>query len=135
MSKVIYSDCNILIEERNTHILINPNGERFYFVPCYNQGDIYTNATLSLMDNGSYEIEGTQILYTTHKDRSFSYEKLLCLHPQELIKKRSFLGLIHWYRVNGVMKREMRSRYVCMYKEYRIEQRLELLSNTFVSEV
>lgn len=135
MSNVIYSDCDISIHEKSKEILINPKGERFYFVPCDAQDGIYRNATLTLDEQGRYMIEGTQLLYTEHNASSFCYEKLLCEHPAELIRKRNFLGLIIWYSVNGIMKREVRARYVCKHTIYQIHERLELLSNTCISEM
>ncbi len=134
MSKVMYSDCAISIEEQNASILINPKGERFYFIPCDAQEGVFTDATLRLMDDGTYEIEGIQLLYTEHKDMALSYEKLLCEHPAELIRKQSFLGFT-WYKAIGVMKREVRTRYICKHKTYRIHERLEFLSHTFIQEI
>jgi hypothetical protein len=74
-------------------IVINPMGKRFYLVPCEEQASIFTNATLSIDDEGRYIIEGSQTLYNEHNGVSSSYEKLLCEHPAELIIKRTFLGL------------------------------------------
>lgn len=135
MKQVLYSDIDLMISESYQTITINPKGIRFYHVACEDQSSIYRNAALSIDDNGRYVIEGTQMFYSEHNASGFSYEKLLCLHPQELITKRSFLGLIGWYRVRGVMKREVRSRYVCKHKEYQIHERLELLSHICQSEV
>ncbi|MCL4431875.1 MAG: hypothetical protein M1300_06105 [Epsilonproteobacteria bacterium] len=129
--KQLYSDVDLMISEYHKILTINPKGNRFYHVACEDQSSIYRNATLSIDDDGHYVIEGTQMLYNEHHDISFSYEKLLCLHPQELISKRSFLGLMGWYRVRGVMKREVRSRYVCKHTAYQIHERLEFLSQTF----
>ncbi|OYZ60995.1 MAG: hypothetical protein B7Y17_04960 [Sulfuricurvum sp. 24-42-5] len=135
MKQVLYSDIDLMISEYYKTITINPKGIRFYGLACEEQASIYRNATLSIDDDGRYVIEGTHHLYTEHHDMGFSYEKLLCLHPQELIKQRSFLGLISWYRVKGVMKREVHSRYIYKHKEYKIQQRLEFLSHTCQSEV
>jgi hypothetical protein len=134
MSNVIYSNCAISITEANASMLVNFNNERFYFIPCNEQEGVFTNATLSRMDDGSYEIEGTQLLYTEHKDISLSYEKLLCMHPCELISKQSFLGFT-WYKAIGIMKREVRTRYVCKHKVYQIHERHEFLSHTFIQEI
>jgi hypothetical protein len=135
MSNVIYSDCDISIHEKSKEILINPKGERFYFVPCDAQDGIYRNATLTLDEQGRYVIEGTQLLYTEHYASSFSYEKLLCEHPAELIRQQNFLGLIIWYSVKGIMKREVRARYVFKHAIYQIHERLEFLSHTCIAEV
>jgi hypothetical protein len=135
MSKVIYSDCDISIHEKSKEILINPKGERFYFIPCDAKDSIYRNATLSIGEDGRYTIEWTQLLYNKHYALGFSYEALLCEHPKELIRKRSFLGLITWYSAKGVMKREVRTRYVCKNTVYQINERLEFLSHACSPEV
>lgn len=134
MSKILHTNCDLSLNEGSKSIVINPMGERFYLVPCEEQSSIFTNATLSLDDEGRYVIEGTQLLYNEHKGVSPSYEKLLCEHPHELIIKRTFLGLT-WYTVNGIMKREVRSRYICLHNTYQIYERLEFLSHTCLSEV
>jgi hypothetical protein len=134
MSKIHYTNCDISLNESSKSILINPVGKRFYFVPCEDQNSIFTNATLTLDDEGRYVIEGTQLLYNEHNGVSLSYEKLLCEHPHELIIKRTFLGLT-WYKVKGIMKREVRSRYICKHNTYQIHERLEFLSHTYLSEV
>lgn len=130
MSKVIFQECNISLDERHACMLINPKGERFYFIPCEDQGDVFHNATLSVSDDGSYVIEASKNMLTKHKEISFNYEELLCKHPEELIHKKSFLGLFHWYVVNGVMKREMKVRYFCKHKAYVFDERLECISRT-----
>ncbi|MDP3466203.1 MAG: hypothetical protein Q8R86_10590, partial [Sulfuricurvum sp.] len=124
MSKILYTNCDLALDESTKTILVNPIGERFYFIPCEEQSYIFTNATLSTDEEGHYIIEGTQTLYNEHSGVSSSYEKLLCEHPAELIIKRTFLGLT-WYKVNGIMKREVRSRYICQHKAYQIHERLE----------
>lgn len=134
MSKIYHTNCDLALDESHKSILVNPMGERFYLVPCEEQASIFTNATLSLDEEGRYIIEGTQTLYNEHKGVSASYEKLLCEHPAELIIKRTFLGLA-WYKVNGIMKREVRSRYICQHKAYDIHERLDFLSHTCISEV
>ena len=134
MSKIHYTNCDISLNESSKSILINPVGKRFYFVPCADQSSIFSNATLTLDDAGRYVIEGTQLLYTEHNGVSLSYEKLLCEHPHELIVKRTFLGFT-WYKVKGIMKREVRSRYICKHNTYQIHERLEFLSHTYLSEV
>jgi hypothetical protein len=131
MSHVCFSDIDLLIDEGRKEILINPKGERFYFVECDKQHKIYRDAILRYdTDKERYEIEGEQTFYTEHKGIGMDYEKLLCLHPQELIHKKSFLGFT-WYRVNGVLKREIRSVYLCQYKEYRIHERCAMISHTY----
>lgn len=130
MSEVIYSGIDLSIDEGRKEILINPKGERFYFIPCNEQSQIYRNAILRFeRESGSYEIEGEQTLYTEHQGMGFDYEKLLCLHPAELIVQKSFLGL-KWYSVSGIMKRDIRSRYRCQHKEYRIHERTAILACT-----
>ena len=133
MSVIYYTNCDLSLHESSKTIIVNPMGERFYFVACEDQSSIYFNATLRLDEEGRYVIEGTQLLYNKHQGVSSSYEKLLCEHPAELIIKRTFLGLT-WYKVNGVMKREVRSRYICKHNEYVIHERLEFLSHTCISE-
>lgn len=130
MSHVCFSDIDLLIDEGRKEILINPRGERFYFVLCDKQHKIYRDAILRYdSDKERYEIEGEQTLYTEHKGMGFDYEKLLCLHPKELIHKKSFLGLT-WYKVNGVLKREIRSVYLCQHKKYRIHERTAVISQS-----
>lgn len=130
MSEVVYSDIDLLIDEKYKEITINPKGERFYFVECEQQSGIFRGACVRFNEEqGCYEIQGYQSFYSEHKAMGFSYEKLLCLHPSELIKKHSFLGLT-WYSVSGVMKREIRSTYKSLHKEYRIHERTEILSRT-----
>jgi hypothetical protein len=128
MAEILYSGVDLSIDEEFKEILINPKDERFYFIPCNEQSQIYRNATLRYeSESGCYEIEGDQTLYTEHQGIGFDYEKVLCLHPQELIIKKSFLG-ITWYSVSGIMKREIRSRYRCQHNGYRIHERREILS-------
>lgn len=134
MSKIYHTNCDLALDESRKSILVNPMGERFYFIPCEEQSYIFTNATLSTDKEGRYVIEGTQTLYNEHNGVSSSYEKLLCEHPAELIIKRTFLGLT-WYKVDGIMKREVHSRYICQHKAYQIHERLEFLSHTCISEV
>lgn len=87
-----------------------------------------------LIDEDRKEIiinpKGEQTLYTEHKAMGLDYEKLLCLHPKELIRKKSFFGM-SWYNVCGVLKREVRSIYLCLHKEYRIHERCAVLSHTY----
>lgn len=131
MNHVFYSDVDLLIDEDRKEIIINPKGERFYFVRCEEQGKIYRDAILRYDSSEErYEIEGEQTLYTEHKGMALDYEKLLCLHPKELICKKSFFGM-SWYNVNGVLKREVRSVYLCLHKEYRIHERCAVLSHTY----
>jgi hypothetical protein len=130
MSHVCFSDIDLLIDEGRKEILINPRGERFYFVKCDEQHKIFRDAILRYDSvEERYEIEGEQTLYTEHKGMGLDYEKLLCLHPQELIHKKSFLGFT-WYNVCGVLKREIRSVYLCQYKEYRIHERSAVISQS-----
>lgn len=130
MSEILYSGIDLSIDEERKEILINPKGERFYFIPCNEQSQIYRNATLRFeSESGCYEIEGEQTLYTEHQGMGFDYEKLLCLHPAELIIQKSFLGL-KWYSVSGIMKRDILSRYRCQHKEYRIHERTVILAYT-----
>ncbi|MFA5216288.1 hypothetical protein [Sulfuricurvum sp.] len=125
-----YTNVNLLIEERAKRILINPQGERFYFVACEDQHLIFRNATISYnSDEERYEIEGEQSIFTEHHGSGFSYEKLLCLHPSELIERKSFFGVV-WYSVSGILKRNVQSRYLCRHSEYTIEERSAFLSQT-----
>lgn len=135
MSKVIFSDIDLLIDERNKEIIINPKGERFYGVECDAMDSVFTDAVVSLSEEGVYEIEGKQILYREHKDRGRNFKNLLCLHPEALIKRHMFLGLFEWYSVSGVMKREVINRYVCLHKEYRFFERLKFLSHECIEKV
>lgn len=128
MKKVLHENIDLVIDESRKEIIINPRGERFYFVECEEQSKIYHNATLTYEEEGEfYEIEGEQSLYTEHQAMGFDYDKLLCLHPRELIVKKSFLGL-KWYSVSGIMKRSIRSHYRCEHKAYRIHERSEIVS-------
>lgn len=130
MQKVLHEGVDLVIDESRNEIIINPKGERFYFVPCDEQSKIYRNATFTYDEEGEfYEIEGEKSLYTEHKGMGFDYEKLLCLHPSELIVKKSFFGL-KWYTVSGIMKREIQTHYRCQHKEYRIHERTAILSQT-----
>ena len=131
MSKRVYSNVNILIDERNREILVNPAGERFYHIGHEEMGNVFFDATLSLDEDGIYTIEGRQTLYNEHSALGSDYEKLLCKHPKELIKKSSLFWLFGTYRVSGVHKREVHSKYICRYKEYCIIQREKVLSHEF----
>lgn len=129
MAEVIYSGIDVLIDEGRKEMIINPLGERFYFVECEGYNDIYTNATITREEDGTLVVEGDQELYTIHDASGLSYEKLLCAHPEALIRKRSFLG-IRWYSVYGILKRQVHSRYRCMHTEYRVHERLKLISQS-----
>ena len=133
MQEIIYDNVEIVISEGNKEIRVNQNKERFYYVSCENQHRVFHNATL-LYDksNESYSIEGEQTLYNEHKDSGTDYEELLCLHPAELIKPKSFLG-IKYYKVYGVHKRQVHSRYLCRHKAYMIHER-SLISESFSQE-
>lgn len=131
MSHICYSDVDILIDEEKKEILINPKGERFYFVACDEQYKIFRDAQFRYdSDEERYEVTGDQSLYSIHKGIGLDYEKLVCLHPEELIRKKSFFGFA-WYNVCGVLKREIRSVYVCQHKEYRIHERLDVISKSY----
>jgi len=131
MTQVFFSDIDLLIDEEKKEIVINPKGERFYFVPCEEQYKVFRDAILRYDSvEEKYEIEGEQTLYSEHKGVGLDYEKLLCLHPQELIHKKSFFGFT-WYNVCGVLKREIRTVYLCQYKEYRIHERLDVISKAY----
>lgn len=134
MSKILYTHVNILLNERDKEILINPINERFYNVAYEDMGSVFFDAMLSLDDSGSYIIEGKQTLYNEHSAMGRDYEKLLCKHPKELIKKSSLFWLFGTYTVSGVHKREIHSKYICRYKEYCIIQREKILSNEFIKE-
>jgi hypothetical protein len=131
MTQVFFSDIDLLIDEEKKEIVINPKGERFYFVPCEEQYKVFRDAILRYDSvEEKYEIEGEQTLYSEHKGVGLDYEKLLCLHPEELIHKKSFFGFT-WYNVCGVLKREIRTVYLCQYKEYRIHERLDVISKAY----
>lgn len=131
MTHVFFSDIDLLIDEEKKEIVINPKGERFYFVPCEEQYKVFRDAILRYDSvEEKYDIEGQQTLYSKHRGIGRDYEKLLCLHPQELIHKKSFLGFT-WYNVCGVLKREIRTVYLCQYKEYRIHERLDVISKSY----
>lgn len=134
MSKILYTHVNILLNERDKEILINPVNERFYNVVCEDMGSVFFDATLSLDEDGLYIIEGRQNLYSEHNDMGRDYEKLLCEHPKELIKKSSLFWLFGTYTVSGVHKREIHSKYICRYKEYCIIQREKILSSEFIKD-
>lgn len=131
MPKILYSNVNISIFEGDREILINPSNERFYNFTCKEMGSVFFDATLSLNDDGIYIIEGKQTLYNEHNDMGSDYEKLLCQHPKELIKKSALFWLFGLYKVSGVHKREVRCKYICRYKEYCIIQREQILSSEF----
>ncbi len=131
MPNILYRNVNILIDEKDREILINPPSERFYHVAYDEMGTVFFNATLMRNDDGSYIIEGKQTLYTQHSAMGSDYEKLLCKHPKELIKKSSLFWLFGLYSVSGVHKREMQCRYICRYKEYCIVQREQILSSEY----
>jgi hypothetical protein len=97
-------------------------------------GSLFFDATLSLDEDGSYIIEGKQILYNEHSDAGSDYEKLLCEHPKELIKKGALFWLFGTYRVSGVHKREVYCKYTCRYKEYCIIQREQIVSSEFAED-
>lgn len=131
MPNTLYRDVNILIDEKNREILINPPSERFYHVAYDEMGTVFFNATLTRDDEGLYIIDGKQTLYTEHRAIGSDYEKLLCKHPKELIKKSSLFWLFGTYMVSGVHKREVHCKYRCRYQEYCIVQREQILSNEF----
>lgn len=133
MEEILYDKVEIYISEGNKEILINQIGERFYYVNCDSQDRIFHNATLSYDKRKErYIIVGEQTIYNEHRELGFDYEKLLCLHPVELIKPKSFLG-IKYYKVYGVHKRQVHSRYLCRHKAYMIHER-SLISQSFSHE-
>ena len=134
MNTVLFNNIDLMINEHKKEILVNPKGERFYFVKCEESDTIFTDAILSLTQEGRYEITGYQTLYTEHRDSGFSHHKLLCLHPQELIKRHSFLGVV-WFSVNGVMTRSIRTCYRCAHTDYHIHERLEIISRSVEKEI
>lgn len=134
MPNTLYRDINILIDEKNKEILINPPSERFYHVAYDEMATVFFNATLIKDDEGFYIIEGKQTLYTEHSAMGGNYEKLLCKHPKELIKESSLFWLFGLYSVSGVHKREMHCKYTCRYKEYCIVQREQIISSEFAED-
>jgi len=131
MPKRLYNNVNIAICEKEKQILINPSSERFYNFACEEMGSVFFDATLSLDEDGFYVIEGRQTLCNEHSDAGSDYEKLFCEHPKELIKEGPLFWLFGTYRVSGVHKREVHSKYICRYKEYCIIQREQILSSEF----
>ena len=134
MPKILYNHVNIAICEKEKQILINPSNERFYNFAYEEMGSVFFDATLSLDEDGFYVIEGKQTLYNEHIAMGSDYEKLLCEHPKELIKKGALFWLFGLYKVSGVHKREVRSKYRCRYKEYCIIQREQILSSEFAED-
>ena len=126
--KLLYSGVDIRIDEEEKTIIINQAGERFYNSGCDDLQTIFRDASLSVDANGNLQIQGVQTIYNRHVNSGFDYEELLCKHPEQLIKKRSFLGLFSYYSVDGSMTREIKSLYFCEYKNYQITQRCEVLS-------
>ena len=126
--KLLYSGVDIRIDEDEKAIIINPTGERFYNSGCDDLHTIFRDASLSADANGNLRIEGIQTIYNKHYDSGSNYEELLCKHPEQLIKKRSFLGLFDYYKVDGSMTREVKSLYFCKRKNYQIMQRCEIVS-------
>lgn len=134
MEEILYDKVEIFISEGNQEILINESGERFYYVSCENQHRVFHNATLSYNKSKEcYIIDGEQTLYNEHEESGFDYEELLCKHPAELIKAKSFLG-IKYYKVSGTLTRQVKSRYFCKHKNYLIHER-SLLSQSFTEDV
>lgn len=126
--KLLYSGVDIKMDEQEKCITINPAGERFYNSGCDDLHTIFRDASLSQDADGNFHIQGVQTLYNEHNDSGMNYENLLCQHPKQLIKKRSFLGLFTYYNVNGSMKRDVKTLYVSEHKNYQIYHRLEFLS-------
>ncbi|MCX6051021.1 MAG: hypothetical protein NTZ60_00770 [Campylobacterales bacterium] len=126
--KQLYSGVDIKIDEEEKAIIINPVGERFYNSGCDDLHTIFRDASISVDANGNLQIQGVQTIYNKHYDSGLNYEELLCKHPEQLIKKCSFLGLFSYYSVDGSMTREIKSLYFCEYKNYQITQRCEVLS-------
>ena len=133
MQEILYEKVEIFISEGNQEILINESKERFYFVDCDDQHRVFHNATLSYdKSKECYIIEGEQTLTNEHNDSGFDYEKLLCLHPAELIKETTFLGM-KYYKVHGTLTRQIKSRYFCKHKNYLIHER-SLISQSFTED-
>ena len=133
MEEILYDKVEIYISEGNKEILINQIGERFYYVNCDSQDRIFHNATLSYdKSKERYIIVGEQTIYNEHRGLGIDYEKLLCLHPVELIKPKSFLG-IKYYKVSGTFTRQVKSRYLCRHKEYVFHER-SLISQSFTED-
>ena len=133
MEKILYNNKNILIDVRHKEIVINPPSERFYNVQWTDIDTVFEDATLFIDEDGYYTIEGRQTLYLEHSDFGMSYEKLLTLHPKELIVKKRLFGLFEYYSVEGIHKRTMQSRYRCADKKFCIIKREEVLSSEFLS--
>ena len=107
--KLLYSGVDIKIDEEEKAIIINQAGKRFYNSGCDDLHTIFRDASISVDANGTLQIQGVQTIYNEHKDSGLNYEELICKHPEQLIKKRSFLGLFSYYNVSGSMTREIKS--------------------------
>lgn len=57
MPKILFSNVNILIDERNREILINSQHERFYHVAYDVKHSVFFNASLERDYDGSYIID------------------------------------------------------------------------------
>lgn len=133
MIEILYSGVDIQINESEKRIIINPLGERFYYVACDEQHTIFRNAELSYdKERRAYIIEGDQTLINEHYDSGSDYEKLLCLHPAELIHESSGLFGRQYYKVRGTCKREIHTIYHCRHSEYEIAYRAQIKSQSLV---
>lgn len=89
MSEILYTNVNIIIDERCKDIIINPVSERFYFIEYDDTQKVFYDATLALNENGAYVIEGRQTIYSVrgfHKREVQS--KYICKYKEYCISER-----------------------------------------------
>lgn len=133
MSLILYSGVDVLFYEHSKEFVINPKGERFYGIAMEERSMVFEDATITRNDEGKLEVEGAQPLFTEHKGSGRSYEKMVSMYPAELIRRRSFMGMV-WYSVHGSMTRRVRVRYCCRHSEYACIERKAFISYSFKGE-
>lgn len=129
----LHENVNILVDEKQKEILINPPGERFYSETC----NIFKNATLQRIDDRDgirYVVIGTVHYVNEYDEKNRNYEELLKTVPAELIKeKKGFFGG-KYYTAKGRLSRELSTTYNCKYGiDYQIIVRNEIRSSTIES--
>lgn len=133
MSQVLYTNVDVSVDEYRKELLINPKGERFYAIPLEDRCMVFEDATITKTEEGVLEIEGMQTLYHEHKGTGRSYEKMVSMYPAELIRRRSFMGMV-WYSVDGSMTRRVRVRYCCRHSAYACIERKAFIAHSFTEE-
>lgn len=121
MLQELYSNKQILVNERKQLIVIRQQGEKFYTTD--HEDCVFHNATLSSKGD-TYVIAGVLKKEVDHTDISFSLSKMRQAHPEDLIEKHNFLGLFYWYSSAGVVQSETRTRYILPSGQYRIAEQL-----------